>query len=355
MSVINIGVVGSSNSIWAGSYTELLEKDGFNVTNEGIGATNSIYGLINILNYNLIETNDLLIFEYCITDVDHHLRGLNNIDRVKQTLIYIITLCIIKKKKLLFIIIPIRDISRHFNISINFNDLEMVILYKNIIQEYNISYIDVYNLFFKKYGDNWVNYYTEDGYHLIPDGYLCLTEEIKNKIKESSSLDVLYNKNLEYKHLDFCNIFKISDYTKDYKTLNNSLVNLNYYEIKCKMKVIFTESVRLIALEYVCDIDSGYVEINNLKGDIIQKNTLTNEPFVQERRKQMAYVLTFNTKRFNNSNIFELNIITKKSLNNNLYELERLGTKDTEKENTTFKLVSILVEGVTKIKDIILN
>ncbi len=46
MSIANIG---GSNSVLKHSYTNKLKQNDYNIKNYGIGATNSIYGLIQLI------------------------------------------------------------------------------------------------------------------------------------------------------------------------------------------------------------------------------------------------------------------------------------------------------------------
>ena len=103
MSIANIG---GSNSVLKHSYTNKLKQNDYNIKNYGIGATNSIYGLIQLIKHDIINKYDLIIYEYFVNDNNHYSEhDMNNVDRVRKTLIEITNMCISSKTKLLFIYI----------------------------------------------------------------------------------------------------------------------------------------------------------------------------------------------------------------------------------------------------------
>ena len=104
--IMRIANVGGSNSVLKTSYTNIIpDKYGIVIDNRGVGSTNSIYALLNIMKYNLIEQNDLLIFEYFVNDSNHFFQGINNVERISKTLVEIVKMCIHWKTKLLFVLI----------------------------------------------------------------------------------------------------------------------------------------------------------------------------------------------------------------------------------------------------------
>ena len=60
---MKIASIGGSNSIIKGSYNHILkEVENISINNKGIGGTNSLHGMINIIKYELIENYDYLYF-----------------------------------------------------------------------------------------------------------------------------------------------------------------------------------------------------------------------------------------------------------------------------------------------------
>ena len=56
---MRIASIGGSNSIINGSYNHILkEVENISINNKGIGGTNSLHGMINIIKYKLIENKN---------------------------------------------------------------------------------------------------------------------------------------------------------------------------------------------------------------------------------------------------------------------------------------------------------
>ena len=56
---MKISSIGGSNSIINGSYNHILkEVENISINNKGIGGTNSLHRMINIIKYKLIENYD---------------------------------------------------------------------------------------------------------------------------------------------------------------------------------------------------------------------------------------------------------------------------------------------------------
>jgi len=337
---MRISIIGGSNSVTKDSYSYILERDGYNINNKSIGATNSIYGIINILKYNLIEESDLLIFEYFVNDNNQYFLNINNVERVSETLITIISKCLIKRTKLIFILIY----NKNDKLNNRYDNSLMFSTYKDIIKKYNIPNIDVYDLLYEKYEKKWYKYYRDET-HLSKEGFILLSEEIKNKITNMPLLEL--KEENEYKNLDddfYC--IKIDKYIKNgdksLKNIYNSIINLNYYEIDNKMELIFDSKCRIIGIEYICDNESGFIEVSN-SINIIQKNTLKNEKFILTDNKQMASIITFNKLIFDLDDKYIIKIISKEDINNKYYDNERENTFISKKNKTNFKIVSIIL------------
>jgi len=158
--MMKIANVGGSNSVLKASYTNIIpSKYGIAINNKGIGATNSIYALINIIKYDLIKQNDLLIFEYFVNDNNHYFQGINNVKRICKTLAEIVNMCIKWKTKLLFVLIY----NKNHQLENKYETSPVYQLYKNIIEKYRIPSIDMYDVLYSKFNDKWVTHSGE--YH----------------------------------------------------------------------------------------------------------------------------------------------------------------------------------------------
>ena len=336
---MKISVVGGSNSALKHSYTYLLQNEGYNLENKAVGGTNSIMGLINILKYNLLERSDCLIFEYFINDINFYEKKINNIDRVIKTLTEIVKLCSKNNKKLLMIL----NYSKKYDCRIS----KMYSAYYNFIKKNNICYIDVFDLLYSKFGDNWKKYY-QDHIHLSNEGMLILRDEIKNQ------LNFLYVPNMIETNLSGFNnvkLLKIDNFTNNIKNFKNSFVDINYLEVKKKMVLCFDKPTEILGIEYICDNFSGYIEINNNK-EVIQKNALKKDSFVIKKNKSMVSLISMNNKIFTNNKIYKIKIINYNDLDNDKYDKEKTSFDYKVIRKNTFKISSILVTNNAEITQI---
>ncbi len=340
---MRIANIGGSNSIIKISYTHKLKQKNIDIDNYAIGASNSIIGLIQIIKNNIVNKYDLLIYEYFINDNNHFFQNINNVDRVHKTLIEITNLCATTNTKLLFIYIYNK---KHY-IQGKYKTSQMCSLYKDFSNQNNISTIDVYDLLYSKYNNNWVNYYKKDNTHLSKEGMNILCDEIISKIKKTNVPKFIGN-NIGFNKLQLIQIDKHLD------TINfsNSMINVNYFTISNEIKIKFNTNTTIIAFEYICDTESGYIEINNSK-NIIQKNTLKAEKFVTINKKSMVSIITFNKKILEDDDFVVIKNISYKKVNKSLYyDKERLTLEKENNNPTNFKLVSILVTNNAKITNI---
>ncbi len=111
----------------------------------------------------------------------------------------------------------------------------------------------------------------------------------------------------------------------------------------------FDKPTELLAIEYVCDQRSGYIEISS-KSDSIQKNTLKAEKLVLLQNKPMVAVITFNTHTFTPARTYTISMIQAKDLHPSHYDREK-NTYDTLKlRMTNFKIASLLVTNDAKLQ-----
>jgi len=330
MSIANIG---GSNSVLKHSYTNKLKQNDYNIKNYGIGATNSIYALIQLIKNDIINQFDLIIYEYFVNDNNHFFQNINNIDRVEKTLIEIINMCIRSNTKLLFIYIYNKD----HKINNKYLNSPMYLLYKNFSKKYNITTIDMFELLHSKFEEKWVNYY-QDQTHLSDEGMNVLYTEIKDKLKITTVPRVISDNNY-----NGFNLLKLIPISKHSNTVNytNSLINIDYFEILDEIKIKFNKKTTILAIEYLCDIDSGYIQLSNSK-NTIQKNLLKNENFVLEKKKKMASLITMNKKVLEDDNYLVIKNIKYTEIDENIYDKERETYENKTNKTTSLKIISIL-------------
>ena len=340
---MSIAIIGGSNSVLKHSYTNKLKQNDYNIKNYGIGATNSIYGLIQLIKNDIINQFDLIIYEYFVNDNNHFFQNINNIDRVEKTLIEIINMCIRSNTKLLFIYIY----NKNDKINNKYLNSPMYSLYKNFSKKYNITTIDMFELLHSKFEEKWVNYY-QDPTHLSDEGMNVLYTEIKDKLKITTVPRVISDNNY-----NGFNLLKLIPISKYYNTVNytNSLINIDYFEILDEIKIKFNKKTTILAMEYLCDIDSGYIQLSNSK-NTIQKNLLKNENFVLKKKKKMASLITMNKKVLEDDNYLVIKNIKYIEIDNNIYDKEKITYENKRDKTTSLKIISILVTNNANIINI---
>ena len=342
MRIVNIG---GSNSVRKQSYTHKLIKDKYNLSNYGIGGVNSVCGLIQLIKNKAIGNCDTIIYDYFINDNNNFNQGVSEVSKVNKTLIELVNLCIENNIKLLFIYIYNRD----DKINGLYNKSPMYSFYKDFYKKYNITTIDVYDILYSKYKDGWSKYYI-DASHLSNKGMDILHDEIVDKLKV-----VTVPKNIEgndYNGFNGLNLIKIDNHLKT-ENFSNSLVDVNYFEIKNSLNIKFNKKTSILAIEYLCDIDSGLIEMSN-NVNKIQKNTLRNQDFILKQGKKMASIITTNRNPLKEDDCLSIKNTSFKNLNKSIFDSEKPGlSKPRKREKSTFlKIISILVTDNADIESI---
>ena len=143
--------------------------------------------------------------------------------------------------------------------------------------------------------------------------------------------------------LDFRNIKPII------KTLKNDLVNISYLVITDSITLSFDKPTEILAIEYVCDQRSGYIEISDSNNISIQKNTLKTEKRVLTENKPIVSCITFNVKQFDPATTYTISMIQPKDLHPNYYDRERNTYETFHDRQTNFKIASLLVTNNAKL------
>jgi hypothetical protein len=311
--------------------------------------TNSLYSLLQIHKYDLLQTNDVLIYEYFVNDNNHYFQGLNAPERVKKNLLTVIQACIKNQKKLLIIMIY----NRADQLAGKYSRSPIFTVYTDLIKYYNIPFIDMYYVFCRKALTKWVQYYKDDT-HLNLAGMVLLKDEILAKLPTLAPPHIappILNPSVTDTYYQLCVVPLVDRSTNIFqnkysiKTLQNSLVNIEYLVVTDSITVNFDKPAELLALEYVCDQRSGYIDIstNASNDNHIQKNTLKAENLVLLENKPMVAVITFNTHTFTPATSYTISMIQAKDLHPSHYDREK-NTYDTLKHRVTnFKIASLLV------------
>lgn len=343
MMKLSIGNLGGSNSIVGDSYTSFLMNDeDFEFSNKAIGATNSIYSLIQNVKYRVIENNEILIFEYFVNDCNFAVNGINNVSRVHRTIVELLRLCKESNTKLLFVLIYNFE---HYSKGL-YENLDVYKEYFKMIKKYDISYVDSNDLLSKSGATSLESFY-RDPTHLNAKGMALLAEEVKRKIKSEDLNFVFDGDDFGFNGLS---LHKVSNFFQESKRVfSNALVNLEFVELSFESLCIeFDKPTSILAVEYLCDKNSGFLEIKSTN-EIIHKNTLKDEDFVLKNDKKMAAIVTFNTKSFSESRTYHFRNIGKSEVSALLLDFEK-GTCTPEHSEAYFKLVSVLSTNNAEIK-----
>lgn len=349
---MKIASIGGSDSVINGSFIYTFKKvENISINNKGIGGTNSLHGMINIIKYKLIENYDCLFHSYFNNDNNHCVNGLftnQNIILIKKSLIMTISMCLQYKTKLLFILFYDKTKINEIKESSTYQ------LYKSLIDEYNIPYIDAYDILYTKYGNNWTQYY-RDNKHLSTEGYFVISQEIKNILSRLPVLEY-YGINKYIKPDNYYNCIMISKYLKNIVNIKNSLINVDYFQVDNSIHFIFNKPCRILAIEYIADNYSGYITIKTDENNIIQKNTQKN---IDENLTYLCKTLCFYTNKFKLSSIYSIEMSSFTELNDISYDIDYSHcitkqdiTNNIVKENTNFKLVSLLINNDAEILQI---
>ena len=341
MRIVNIG---GSNSVIKQSYTHKLIKSKYNLSNYGIGATNSVCGLIQLIKNKAIGNCDTIIYDYFINDNNHFRKGINKVSRVNKTLIELVNLCIENNIKLLFVYIY----NKEDKVNGLYDKSPMYSFYKDFSQKYNITTIDVYDLLYSKYKDEWVKYYIDQS-HLSDEGMDILHDEIVDKLKVVTVPETIEGN--DYNGFNGLNLIKIDNHLET-ENFSNSLVDVNYFEIKNGLNIKFNKKTSILAIEYISDIDSGIIEMSN-NVNKTQKNALIREKFILEQGKKMVTIMTSNEKPLKEDDCLFIKNIPFKDINVSIFDKDRATqVRKKRKTPTYFKIISILVTDNVDIESV---
>lgn len=333
-----IAIIGGSNSIsrnFNGSYLYGLQKFGLNVTNFAVGDTNSAYGLVQLLKHKILERYDILIFEYFVNDSNQFLSKLYTTYQAESVLNTIQNLCVDHNVKLLPVFIYNR---KHYNAN-RYEDSAMVKLWSEFVKRAELHHISMFDVLRRELGDRWDVDGYRDNVHLNPKGMQMLAAEIRDNIvnarvpvRSSIRSDGQIKLISIEEHMD----------TKNFK---NSLIDVEYHEVLDVMELEFDLDTEVYALEYLCDLNSGYISIETSAGEI-HKQALRTGKFIHERKKTQLCNMTFSIKDLPVTRRLKIKIIDRP--NKKLYLKGWRDFPGVCSESPTFKIVSLLVKENTK-------
>lgn len=343
---MKIAIVGGSNSVLKESYANTLSAatKALQIDNKAIGMTNSMYALLQMEKYKLLQHNDILIHEYFVNDNNHFFQGINSPERTKKILLTLIQQCMRNQKKLLLIMIY----NRADKIAGKYSQSPIFTIYTDFIKQYTIPFIDMYHVLYTKVANQWPLYYKDDT-HLSVAGMALLKDEVLKKLRTLPYLTPSIELTTAiYERLNVVSLVSPKPTLATptlakhiIKTLTNSLVTISYIVITDTITLTFDKPTEILAMEYVCDQRSGYIEIKG--NSIIQKNTLKTDKLVLTDNKPIVACITFNVKQFEPATTYTITMIQPKDLHPSYYDRERNTYETLHDRQTNFKLASLLV------------
>lgn len=340
-----ISVIGGSNTIIKHSYSRIIKLIGYSVKNYGIGATNSLMGLAQESEYNIIQGSDIIIFDYFINDSNHFFQGLNSLERIRGTLKALVNRVRKYNKKILFVL------THNYLTKSSLESNPVLDLYLDLIREYSIAYIDSWKILLDNSSMNkrMKRFYMLDNRfsenHLNDKAMEILAREITEKVRKNKVSVPQKTIRSKFDEYSFCSI---SNYIKENYEFKNSLVDIVCARIKPDQKIKLSIRGTLLAIKYISDSNSGYIRIKNTE-KTIDKNTYK---IFSTDNKPLVSLLTFNTMSFQNDKdgSYEISLIKKANINSFLYDKERWESDPIEGKNQVLKVIGFLING--KVMDI---
>ena len=383
---MKVALIGGSNGLTQESYSRLLSRTrGIEFNNFAIGGVTSIFGIIQMVKYDVARHHDVVIVEYYVNDCVHYHYSPDklkpSIEMTKKVLVELVNFCSLSKTRLIFInICP-----ACFENGDQWKNSKMRNFYNSFLKEHDITHIDALDLFREHFYDHlmepetglsmypkeknindpgnkhWHIFYKTfdpvlpngniDSIHLSAFGSSILYSHLLPKLLTSRipkyiSLESSFNKP---------NVIQFKD-VENSKNFKNSLVNVDYIQVFKNIDLIFDKETSVLAVEYLCEKDSGYIELDN-KNRKISKCLLMNEFVI--KNKEGKHVQTHHQSKFisnltfrsvpSESNLLKIKLIKEPEVDRKYFEedinhLVKIPESIADEQNNqVFNLVSIMV------------
>lgn len=330
-----IVVIGGSNAVIEHSYPQVLESMGYDITCYGIGDTTSLTGLTQILKHDILGNFDIMLFDYLTGDINHFFRGCLTVEHVEKTLTVIYNLCAEHNIQLLPIFIynsryfPQSDLMNH-----SYDNCKMFAFYKKFIKDNALSYINVPEFLKKEFNDEWESVAYRDTVHLNKHGMRVLAETIANNLNDLGTLTKIDDTTPGNVKLIPIETIKPTERFK------NTLVDVDYHELSDSIEILFDRPTELLAIEYLCDLECGYISLETDQ-ETIHRQTLIQGGFVNTRKKSQLTTMVLCNKKSDPTNRVKICVIDKPD--KQLYSRHKSDFPTKLNEKTNLKLVSLLI------------
>lgn len=306
-----IAIVGGSNSVMKGSYAwQLVDHHG--AENFSIGGTYGIHGLMNIIKHDIFHKYNTIIFEYSLNDIIYYDRfKRNDLNRIENTLTYIIKRCHQHNTKLIFIYnYRITDVN-------GFKNNEVFKLYRNIAKKYNIFSIDVLEQLLNK-GDyeSIKREFFLDNIHLNEAGMQILYNVIIKYFPNFTVPQYLGNDS-EIK-FDQIKLHELGDFLPC-ETFSNQLLSRQFYGITNNLCIEFDKPTEILSIEFLSNKDSKYIEIKNSQSKL-HKYLAYSKQYTRRTGKWVCSLILFHRQKLGESKFFKIKNISLNDVDLKIYD-----------------------------------
>lgn len=305
-----IAIVGGSNSVMKGSYAwQLVESHG--AKNFSIGATYSMHGLMNIIKDDIIRNYDTIVFDYSLNDIIFMYRNSNDLNRIENTLTYIIKRCHQYNTKLIFIY------NYHITNLNRFKNSEVFKLYRNIAEKYNIFSIDILEqLPNKEDNKNIKQEFFLDDRHLNEAGMQILYSVIV-KYFPNFTVPQYLDHDSEIK-FDKIRLHELGNFLPS-ETFSNQLLTRQFYSITNNLCIEFDKPTKILSIEFLSNKDSKYIEIKNSQNKL-HKYLAFAKKHTQKTGKWVCSLILFHRQKLAESKFFEIKNISLNDVDLKIYD-----------------------------------
>jgi hypothetical protein len=295
--ILRVAIVGSSNSVMRTGYANYLNIHLGKLTGRptilnyyALGGVHSIYSLIQEDRHSIAANNDIIFFEFCLTDRYVIEKNYSSLELVGKTLEGFIRKARRSNPQCLIVILILHQLE---NIADDY--CQLIELYESIAQRYELPVVNVTKSLRQTQNLEYVRtlYRTDDPAHYTrPNGVKVVAQTIADELLRMGG--VIHNLKLgkpvyadnhipptysdNFQHLKFFNRFENSNFfIKKTRALvyRNTIFKEKYFPVTQGNALKFLLKGQLVAVFVKADLDHGFIEIefNNQR---IVTSTYTN-------------------------------------------------------------------------------
>lgn len=257
---LKIALLGTSNSVLSSGYKTYLKKSNYLIDSYGIGDVSTIYGIYQIITNDIVNKYDFCLIDYCINEFIFLQNNILTYERVYFYILGIISLFKEKKCIPFFLLLSPKDIDTKDNM-----------LYRNICKKFNIFYIDIDKILYKKKYEQEIysnpSHYTEEYQKVIAEIILQKIDNFKPKEINFTFFNK-YPINFSTLSSSDCNV-NFENCTRAVYSTN--LLTTNVYLLDKDSKISVETKNTLLACIFYASESNGYIFFYS-KDNILRKN-----------------------------------------------------------------------------------